>query len=173
MTTLRWFSAVALAAVVALPSARAQEIPKPGPEHEVFKHWVGTWDVTMKAGGMEHKGTMTCKLDLGGMWLVSNLESGTPGAKVYGKGLDSYDAVSKKYTSVFVDSMGGRPLVMEGTYDKDKKTLTMSGEGPGMDGKPTKYKSVTTIKDADTMTASMWMGDGEAEACTVVFKRKK
>ena len=173
MKTLRWFGAVALAAVVAGPSARAQEIPKPGPEHEVFKHWEGTWDVTVKAGGMEHKGTMTCKMDLGGMWLVSSLESGAPGAKVYGKALDSYDAASKKYVSVFVDSMSGRPLVMEGTYDKDRKTLTMAGEGPGMDGKPTRYKSVTTITDADTMNASMWMGGEKAEPCTVVFKRKK
>lgn len=173
MKSLCRFGALVFAAAVAVPAARAQEAPKPGPELEVLKKWEGTWDVTMKAGGMEHKGTMTCKMELGGMWLVSSLESGTPGAQVYGKGLDSYDAVSKKYVSVFVDSMSNRPLVMEGTYDKDKKTLTMAGEGPGMDGKPTKYKAATTFTDDDTVTASMWMGEGKDAACSVVFKRKK
>ena len=42
-------------------------------------------------------------------------------------------------------------MVMEGTYDKEKKTMTMAGEGPGMDGKPTKYKSVSEMPDDDTI----------------------
>jgi hypothetical protein len=175
MMTMRWFGAVVLAAAVAVPAARPQEFtpPKPGPEHEVLKKFEGTWEVTMKAGGMETRCMATNKMELGGMWLVTGLEGEFAGTKFYGKGLDSYDAASKKYVSVFVDSMSSRPLVMEGTYDKDKKTLTMAGEGPGMDGKPTKYKTVTTFTDDNTMTATMWMGGEKAEPCTFVYKRKK
>ena len=168
--TLRRFGVVVLAAVVAVPAIRAQELPKPGPEHEVLKRMEGTWEVAVKGGGMESKATVTCRMELGGMWLVTNLEGEFAGTKFQGKGLDSYDAASKKYVSVFVDSMSSRPLVMEGTYDKDKKTLTMAGEGPGMDGKPTNYKTVTTFTDDNTMTATMSMGDAEF---TFSYKRKK
>ena len=47
MTTLRWFGAAAAAVVLATPVARAQDFPKPGPEHELLKKHVGTWDLTM------------------------------------------------------------------------------------------------------------------------------
>jgi hypothetical protein len=62
---------------------------------------------------------------------------------------------------------------MEGTYDKEKKTLTMTGEGPGMDGKPTKHKAVSEWKDEDTMHFSMYVGDGADPAFTIVYKRRK
>ena len=173
MKTMRWLGVVALAAAVAVPSARAQEFPKPGPEHEVLKKLEGTWDVTMKFGGMETKGTVTNKMELGGLWLVANLESELLGTKFYGKGLDSYDTAAKKYVSYWFDSMGPRPVAMEGTYDKDKKSLTMAGEGPGMDGKPTKYKSTSEMPDDNTINFTMWMGDGKDPAFTIVYKRKK
>ena len=175
MKTLRWFCAVALAAALTVPAARAQapEFPKPGPEHEVLKKMEGTWDAIMKFGGMESKGTVTYKMGLGGMWLVGDLESDLFGTKFHGKGMDSYDAASKKYVSYWFDSMGSRPVAMEGTYDKDKKTLTMTGEGPGMDGKPTKYKSTSEMPDDDTTNFTMWIGDAKEPAFTIVYKRKK
>lgn len=172
MTTARWFGAVALTAVLAAP-APAQEAPKPGPEHEVLKKMEGNWDLTMKFGGMESKGTVTYKMDLGGLWLVSSLESDLFGQKFSGRGLDSYDPVKKKYVGIWVDSMSTSPMVMEGTYDKEKKALTLAGEGPGMDGKPTKYKSVSVMPDDDTINFTMYIGDGADPAFTIVYKRKK
>lgn len=173
MKTLRWLCAAALAAALIAPAARAQEPPKPGPEHEVLKKMVGDWDLTMKFGGMESKGKVTYKMGLGGLWLVSDLESDLFGSKFYGHGMDTYDAASKKYVSVWIDSMGTRPMTLEGTYDKDKKELTLSGDGPGMDGKPTKYKSVSSMPDNDTINFTMYMGDGKDPAFTIVYKRKK
>lgn len=173
MTTVRWFCAVALAAVLAGPAARAQEPAKPGPEHEVLKTLVGTWDLTMTGGGMESKGTATYKMDLGGLWLAGSVESDIGGMKFSGRGLDTYDTTKKKYVSVWADSMSTSPMVMEGTYDKDKKSMTMTGEGPGMDGKPTKWKSVSEMVDDDTMTIRMYVGDGKEPMFTITYKRKK
>src|SRR5262245_63294417 len=173
MTTARWFWTVALAAAVAAPAARAQESPKPGPEHEVLKKHVGTWDLTMKFGGMESRGTVTYSMDLGGLWLASSLVSEFGGQKFQGRGMDSYDARKNKYVGVWIDSMSTAPLVMEGTYDKEKKTLTMAGEGPGMDGKPTRYRAVSEWKDDDTIHFSMHVGDGAEPAFTIVYKRRK
>lgn len=171
MKTVRWFCAFAL--VVAARPAPAQDTPKPGPEHEVLKKMEGNWDLTMKFGGAETKGTVVYKMELGGLWLVGTLESELFGSKFTGKGLDTYDPVKKKYVAVWVDSMSTSPMVMEGNYDKAKKTLTMAGEGPGMDGKPTKYRSVSEMPDDNTINFSMYMGDGKEPAFTIVYKRKK
>ena len=154
-------------------AANAQEGPKPGPEHALLKKMEGTWDATMKFGGMESKGVAVYKMELGGLWLACTFEGDIFGAKFTGKGLDSYDPARKKYVGVWVDSMSTAPMVMEGTHDKDKKTTTMSGEGPGMDGKATKYKSVSEMKDDNTMLFSMYMGDGKEPAFVITYKRRK
>jgi hypothetical protein len=173
MTTLRWSCAAVLAAALAAPAARAQEFPKPGPEHEALKKLVGTWEATLNAGGMESKGTMTYKMDLGGLWLVSEFEANMFGQKFTGRGLDSYDAAKKKYVGIWVDNMVTSPLVMEGTWDEAKKTLTMAGTGPGMDGKPTKFKTVTEWRDDDTFHFGLYMDDAKEPGFTIKYKRKK
>ena len=164
---------VALVGVLSAPATRAQEGPKPGPEHELLKKHEGTWDLTMKFEGGESKGTSTNKMELGGLWLVSNVESEFGGQKFTGKGLDTYDPVRKKYVAIFVDSMSTSPLVMEGTYDAAKKSMTMEGTGPGMDGKPTKYKTVSEMPDNDTIMFSMYMGNMDKPGFTILYKRKK
>lgn len=172
MKTLRWLCTAA-AIVLLVPAVRAQEGPKPGPEHEALKKLEGTWDATMKYGGAESKGTMVYKMELGGLWLTSSFEGSFGGAKFSGKGLDSYDAAKKKYVGVWVDSMVTSPLIMEGDYDKEKKAVTLTGDGIGPDGAKTKFKSVTEMKDDDTMHFSMYMGDAKEPAFTIDYKRKK
>jgi hypothetical protein len=173
MTTVRLFAAAALAAVVSAPVAPAQQPAKPGPEHEHLKKLEGTWDATMKFMGQESKGTMTYKMELGGLWLTSAYEGNFGGEKFSGKGFDTYDAGKKKYIGIWVDSMMTVPLVMEGTWDNEKKTMTMVGDGPGPDGKTVKWKNVTTFKDDDTAHFGMYMGDDKDPMFTIDYKRKK
>jgi hypothetical protein len=169
---MRMIAAVTMAAVLT-GSAGAQERPKPGPEHKLLKNREGTWDTTMKAGGMEHKGTVTFKMELGGLWRVGSMKSDLGGQEFFGKSLDTYDARKKKYVSVWFDSMSTTPMTMEGTYDKERKTLTLVGDGMGMDGKPAKWKSVSEMKDDDTIHMSMYVGDEKEPMFTVTYKRKK
>jgi len=169
---MRTIAVVTMAAVLG-SSAVAQEPPKPGPEHKLLKTREGTWDTVMKAGDMEFKGTMTYKMELGGLWLVGSMESDLAGQKFYGKSLDTYDARKKKYVGLWCDSMSTNHMTMEGSYDKEKKTLTMSGDSVGMDGKPAKWKSVSEIKDDDTVVMSMYVGDAKEPMFTVTYKRKK
>jgi predicted phage gp36 major capsid-like protein len=49
----------------------------------------------------------------------------------------------------------------------------MHGEGPGMDGKPTKYTIVSKMPDDNTMNFAMYMGDVKEPAFTILYKRKK
>ena len=172
MKSVRYLCALALAAA-ATHSARAQEPAKPGPEHAVLKKMEGTWDATMKMEGMEAKATAVYKMDLGGLWLSSTFEGDLGGMKFSGRGYDTYDAAKKKYVGLWLDSMSTSPMVMEGTHDAAKKTMTMTGEGPGMDGKPTKFKAVSVMPDDNTINFSMYMGEMKEPAFTIVYKRKK
>jgi hypothetical protein len=167
---------VACALALLLPAAQAQDLPKPGPEHARLKQIEGTWDATVKMNGQESKGTMKYKMGLGGLWLIADFEGDVGGMKFQGHGLDSYDAGKKKYVSVWADSFSTTPMTMEGTYDEKTKTQTMVGEGAGMDGPHTKFKSVIEFKDANTMAQTMsTVGkDGKDNVMlTITYKRRK
>jgi hypothetical protein len=166
--------ALIVAAVIAFPvTVTAQEPARPGPEHEQLKKKEGTWETAMKFGDSVSKGTATFKMELGGLWLVGSLDSELLGQKFSGRSMDCYDPLKKKYVSLWFDSMNTSPVIMEGTYDKEKKTLTLAGEGPGQNGPATKYKSVTEWPDADTEVMTMYMGDGKDPSFVVTYKRKK
>src|SRR5262249_39926120 len=147
---MRTTAVLALAAVFVGP-AFAQQAAKPGPEHKLLKKRVGTWTTTMKAGDNEHKGTVTYKMELGGLWLTGSMDSDLGGGQKFsGRSMDTYDAKKKKYVGVWFDSMSTTPMTMEGDLSKDGK-LTLVGDGVGMDGKPAKWKSVSTMPDDDTI----------------------
>ena len=169
MRTIISLAAIAMMAIPAYP----QEKQEPGPEHELLKKKVGIWNTSMKFGDKETKGTVTFKMELGGMWLVGDMESELFGQKFQGKSLDSFDAAKKKYVGLWFDSMSSSPVMMEGTYDKEKKEMTMVGTGPGMDGTATKYRSVTRMSDNDTAVMTMWIGGGAEPAFTVTYTRRK
>lgn len=173
MKSLRFVCFAIVAGLLFAAASDAQEGPKPGPEHALLKKMEGAWDATMNFGGMESKGTSVYKMELGGLWLSSTFEGEFGGMKFSGKGLDGYDPVKKKFVGVWVDSMSTAPMLMEGTHDKEKNTTTMTGEGPGPDGKPTKYKAVNVMKDNNTMLFSMYMGDGKEPAFVITYKRRK
>jgi len=158
--------------------AFAQAPPAPGPEHKLLAEAAGTWDCTIKMAGVEgeSKATSVSKMELGGLWLVTDFSGDMGGMKYSGKGLDGYDATKKKFIGVWADSMGGSPMVMEGDYDKEKKTLTMIGEGPDMTGATVKWKGVTTHADKDHQTFTMsTIGDDGKEnlMMTIEYVRKK
>jgi hypothetical protein len=119
---------------------------------------------------------MTYKMEVGGFFLVSEFKGEFGGQKFFGRGIDGYDLAKKKFVSVWVDSMVSGMIITEGTYDKEKKTMTMTGEGPGQEGKPTKYKMVTDHKEKDFKRYTIYTQDkdGKDESMMVItYKRKK
>jgi len=177
MTRFRCCLAVCIAGIILVPAkAQQPEMPKPGPEHAKFKDLVGTWEATMDIGGMKSTGTMTWKMEMGGFYLMSEFKGEFSGMKFEGRGIDTYDTMKKKYVAVWCDNMAPGIMMMEGNFDSAGNKLTMIGEGPGSDGKPAKYKSVSERKDKDTMTFTMNSvgADGKDQMqFTITYKRKK
>lgn len=173
MTKFRLFLAAALTLAVAITATQAQPPAQPGPEMKQLSKLAGTWDTTMDIGGNKSKGTAVYKMDLGGLWLVSTFEGDMMGQKFSGRGFDSYDGGKKKYIGVWFDSMSTTPMMTEGNWDEAKKTMTMEGMAPGMDGKLAKHKIVTVMPDDNTMNFAMYVADVKDPVFTIVYKRKK
>lgn len=163
--------------VAPLAVSVGQELPQPGPEHALLKQNEGTWSAAIKmSDGSQSQGEMKSKMECGGLWLITSFEGDFGGLKFQGKGMDSYDPVKKKFVGVWVDSMTTTPMTLEGTYDEKAKTLTMTGEARGPDGKPSKHRLVTTYKDKDHHSLEMFMNgpDGnEISLMTVEYTRQK
>jgi len=175
MKRLSCWLAVCIAGALLVSAAKAQQPPQPGPEHAKFKELEGNWEATMEFQGQKSTGAMTYKVIMGGFYLASEFKGDFGGMKFEGRGLDTYDPMKKKYVGTWADNMAPGIMMMEGTYDKDGKKLTMSGEGPGPDGKPTKYTSITEMPDKNTMVFKMYMG-GDTQgppAFTINYKRKQ
>ncbi len=167
---------VSVAMLLATAGARS-DAPgeKSSPALDHLKQLEGTWEATIKAeGGPDIKGTMVYKMDIGGHWLVSRFksETGFGTGPFSGMGLDSYDPAQKKYVSVWVDSMGNAPMVTHGDYDEATHSMTMTGKGPGPDGKMTNYKTVLKVDDKDHLTFTLAPADSDKPFMTIHYKRK-
>jgi hypothetical protein len=137
--------------------------------------FAGSWDVTASFGGSQSKGTATYEMGLGGFWLTEHFKGEFGGQQFQGRGTLGYDPIKKKYVATWTDSMSPSLMVMEGTFDKDGKTLTETGDAPGMDGKQTKMKLVYQFLDKDSFVCTMSdIGGGkETEMMKLTYKRKK
>ncbi len=130
----------------------AQAAPKPTAAHERLADMVGTWDAVFEMSGQQTKGTETCGWICGGFWIESEFRGEVMGQPYHGKGYTGVDPAGK-YTGVWVDNAGG-PLTVtkNGECSKDGKILTMESEGLDMEGKPGKWKHITTWDGKDKRT---------------------
>ena len=134
-------SIVAIVAVVftATTIAQEMEMPKPAPEMGIFKQDAGEWECKIKAWegpGTEAKiteGSETNRM-LGGFWLITDFKGKMMGMDFQGHGTYGFDAEKKKYVGSWMDSLSPNVMHMEGSYNKESKTLTMVGDAPGPDG---------------------------------------
>ena len=173
-----------LAAAQGMPA-----MPKPGPEHAIFKDVAGNWDAKVESfmapGGPPSvsNGTETSRVGCGGLCLISDFKGsfvmgppGTPATPFEGHGTETYDTSKKKYVGSWTDSMSTGLSVTEATHDAATKTMTGWMEGPDMSGKVSKMKSTAVMKDPNTRVFSMYNvgADGkEALGMRITYTRKK
>jgi len=144
----------------AIPHLAAQEPPKPSPEHQKLAAFAGTWDVAVEvrgATGPKAKASSVQRLLRGGLWLLDDFTLDVGGTGFESHGCTGYDPGKGKYVTHWVDGMLPSVLVLEGNYDASGKVLTMTGTGVGHDGKPAKYRNVTTWTGPDTYVFEMFI----------------
>lgn len=155
------------------------ELPTPGPELDVLKADVGTWDVEIKAWAGPGEPTVTKGKEtsrmLGGFWLLTDFEGNMFGMEFKGHGMYSYDAEKKLYVGSWVDSLSPTKMDMVGKHDKANKTMTFEGMAPGMDGAPVKHVLTTTYKDDGTRTLTMHTlaGDDKTKVFEMNYSKAK
>lgn len=167
---------LAASAFAATSALRQMPMVKPGPEHDVLKHMAGMWDAEVKFGEFPpSKGTMDAKLDLGGLWIVSDFKGEMgPGMTFTGHEVFGWDSAKKKYVGCWVDSMSTNMSISEGTWDAATKTMTSTGQGVDMSGQPATMTQVVKVEDADHHTFTMHMGGADTPALmTIKYTRKK
>jgi len=136
------------------------EVASPAGEHEYLKRFEGTWKAKTKfwmapnTPPQESAGTMTSKPILGGRFLQANYEGQTPWGEFSGMAIDGFDRIRKKYTGVWMDSMGTIMMVFEGDRDGDVRTMTCNYVDPM--GKPSQMKGVTTIVSENEHKYESW-----------------
>ena len=156
----------------------------PGPEHEVLKGMVGTWDCAAKFfmpgpdGAMQEmtsKGEATFTSELGGRWIRQDFKGDMMGESFAGFGHTGYDKMKKQYFATWADTMSTSMLTMTGDYDKATKTINMTGscEMPGVG--LTKMRHTVTHKGPDSFVFTMYsdMGQGETRDGEIVYTRRK
>ena len=165
---------VSLVLLATAPLAAQEFQVKPGPEHAFLKQAEGVWDATAKSGGNTSKGELHCKMALNGLWLLEHYKGKAAGKEFEGRGATSYDPAKKKFVNVWIDSMVPSPMLSEGTYDKEKKTMTLVGKMPTPDGKSMKSTITITYKDANTKVLSLKgdMDGKELEMVEITYKRR-
>jgi hypothetical protein len=165
---------VAFGLLVAAPLAAQEFGVKPGPEHAFLKEGEGVWDATAKAAGMDSKGELHCKMALNGLWMMEHFKGDAGGKAFEGYGSTSYDPAKKKFVNVWIDSMIPSPMLSEGTYDKEKKVMTLVGNMPMPEGKSMKSTITITYKDTNTKVLSLKgnMDGKEFEMVEITYKRR-
>jgi hypothetical protein len=163
----------------------AQEMPapKPGPEHEVLKADVGTWDAKVEmtpAPGMAlmvSKGVETNVMGCGGLCLISDFKGEiAPGQPFHGHGVTVWDPAKKKYVGTWTDSMSTGMAMGESTYDAKTKKAEGWMHMTDPTGQPIKSRMVVEYSSPANRVLTGWMvlPDGkEFQNMRISYTRRK
>ncbi|MDX1963048.1 MAG: DUF1579 domain-containing protein [Pirellulales bacterium] len=175
------------AAKAAAPDAAAAlqaylESAKPGKHHEELAKMVGEWEAQVEhfmPGMPVEKSTATAKrsMIMGGRYLQEEFKGTMAGMPFEGIMTLGYDNNLKKYTSVWIDSMGTGTMVGHGTPSKGGMLVECKGTMYcPMHQKEMACRTVTKMTDADHEIFEMY-GPGpdgkETLAMRIHYTRKK
>ena len=111
-----------------------QKLATPGEPHKQLASLAGSWNTKTKEWiepgkpPTEAAGSAEMKMLLDGRFLQQDFTSEMMGQPYTGMGITGYDNLSKKYVSIWLDTMGTGPFMMEGTGSADGKTITLKGQ---------------------------------------------
>jgi hypothetical protein len=164
--------------------AMMMELAKPGDNHKLLAHGVGTWTYTVKAWmspdpkapPSESTGMTVVKEALGGRYFIGEhsgkFQMPGPDGKPMeldfkGISTEGYDNAKKMFVATWIDNMGTGIAYLMGTYDSGTKTFTYRGEEEMMPGVKTKVREVLKITDNDHHMFEWYEDRGGTEVKTM------
>jgi hypothetical protein len=158
------FAVILFAAQLFAQQAHKFTIPKPSDAHKILANDAGTWDTVVKmffegstSPPVEYKGVETAELVRSGLYLRTIAKCKMGDQDYEGHTLVGYNPRSKEYTGTSVNNFVAAPIQMKGTYDAEKKTLTMLSAVVDGKGNEIKQKEVTKFIDDKTKTFTSFM----------------
>jgi hypothetical protein len=157
-----------------------KKLGTPGEPHKLFASIAGSYMTHTKEWmepgkpPMESDGTSESKMLLDGRFLYQEYKAQMMGQPFSGIGIDGYDNLTKKYVTVWIDSMGTGIFFMEGTASPDGKTITLRGSHPEQGGSKLSHRAVWRIVD-NNQTFEMYGAHGrekEMKFLEIIYTRK-
>ena len=159
-----------------------KKLAQPGEPHKLFATLAGSWTTQTKEWmepgkpPSESTGTAEIKILLDGRFLYQEYNSQMMGQPYSGIGIDGYDNLTKKYVTVWIDTMGTGIFFMEGTASPDGKTITLRGSHPEAGGGKMTHRAVWKIVDNDNQIYEMYGAHGkekEIKFLEIIYTRKQ
>ena len=158
-----------------------KKLAQPGEPHKLFTTLAGSWTTTTKEWmepgkpPTESTGTAEMKMLLDGRFLYQEYHAQMMGQPFSGIGIDSYDNMTKKYVTAWMDTMGTGMFIMDGTASADGKTIALKGQHPEPGGGQMKHRALWKIIDSNNQTFEMYAAHGhgkEMKMMEIVYTRK-
>jgi hypothetical protein len=159
-----------------------KKVGTPGEPHKVLAKLEGSW-TTRSRGWMEPdkppvESTGTCeqKMVLGGHYLRQEYTGDMMGQPFTGINLMGFDNHTKKYESVWLDSMSTGIFYFVGTGSADGRTITQECSYDDPIKGPSVWRTVTRIKDDNTVEFAMFLtpkGGKEEKMMEMTIARKE
>jgi hypothetical protein len=163
----------ALIALAASSQERGATPPKPSAEQAKLESFAGVWDAEVEVAGQTSKGVETCKLQPGGFWLITDFEGSLMGAPFFGHGLTGFDSAKRKIVHVWAGSMGSPWMLCEGNFSADGNELVTESSGLDRQGKPARFRQVTTLEGRDHRTFEIFQLNGDQAASTMRIRYRR
>ena len=139
-----------------------KKVGTPGEPHKLLAKLEGSWTTRTKGWlegkpAMESTGTCEQKLVLDGHYLQQTYTGDMMGAPFTGINLLGYNNHSKKYESVWLDSMSTAIYFFVGKATANGRTITQECSYDDPARGPAVWQSVTRVKDDNTLEFEMFI----------------
>jgi hypothetical protein len=156
-----------------------QKLAVPGEFHKFLASRAGSWTTRSRhwmepdKPPMEFAGSCERKMILDGRYLQEEFSGEMMGHPFTGIGVIGYDNQSKKYVSVWMDTMSTGIYFFEGTGGPDGKTISLESRFNDPVKRPGRWHLVTKIVDENTEVTEMRMKyeSGGEEKCESTYSR--
>lgn len=140
-----------------------KKLATPGIQHKLLEKLAGNWTTRtiswMEKGKppTESSGTCTQRMILDGHYLQQEYASDMMGTPFTGINLIGYDNHTRKYVSIWIDSMSTGIYHFVGTDSEDGNVVTQECSYDDPVTGPTLWRSVTRFVDDNTLKYEMYM----------------